>query len=150
MTKVEKVKTVRDKTGVGVMEAVRFLASAEGDTEKAIDLARAVSTRMESRGTGLGNGVIASYITEDGLRGVMVELLCETDFAAKTKIFNDGARLIAQGRAIGAPEENVEKVLSSLTMALKEPVQLGRCETFDMGVNDERKHQKEEWPYVCN
>ncbi len=77
-------------------------------------------------------GGIWSYITEDGKQGAMVELFCETDFAARTEIFKQSAQLIAHGLIIGVPEENTQRILDNLKIMLKESVRLGRHEVFNM------------------
>jgi translation elongation factor EF-Ts len=76
-------------------------------------------------------GGVWSFITEDGKRGAMVELFCQTDFAARTDEFKEGAQLIAQGLTLGKTA-HIKPITDALEEKLKEPVILGRYEVFDM------------------
>ncbi len=81
------VKELRDKTGAGMMDCKKALVKSEGDIQGAIDeLKKAGITKAEKKsGRSVNEGRIAS-VTKEGI-GVMLELLCETDFVAKNKNF---------------------------------------------------------------
>jgi elongation factor Ts len=100
------VKELRDKTGISIMQCRKALEEAGGDMEKAVILlqkqSKGLSLKKASRS--LGSGVIASYIHGAGTVGVMVELLCETDFVAKNEEFKAMAYDIAMHIAATNPE----------------------------------------------
>lgn len=100
------VKTLREKTGVGMMECKKALMETNGDVEKAQDYLRkkglADASKRSSRST--SEGIIESYIHMGGQIGVMVELNCETDFVALNAQFKALARDIAMHIAAAAPE----------------------------------------------
>jgi len=81
------VKSLREKTGAGMMDCKRALTEANGDVEKAVEVLRerglAKAGKREGRAT--SEGVIA--IALEGRIGGMVELGCETDFVARTDDF---------------------------------------------------------------
>lgn len=79
------------------MQCKKALDDAGGDMEKAIDLLRKKGTEIAAKKSGrsLGAGVIASYIHSDKQMGVLVELLCETDFVARNEEFQQLADDIA-------------------------------------------------------
>jgi len=96
------VKRLRDITGAGMMDCRNALAEADGDQAKAIELLRVHGLKRVDKHAGrtTGQGLIAA---EDG---VMIELLCETDFAAKSpevqeladRIVAAAAKAILEGR----------------------------------------------------
>lgn len=83
------VKTLRDKTGLGMMDCKKALEENDGDIEKAISYLRkkglAASANKASRIA--SEGIIESYIHPGGRVGVIIELNCETDFVARTDNF---------------------------------------------------------------
>jgi elongation factor Ts len=101
----EVVKSLRDKTGAGMMDCKRALAETNGDMEQAIDYLRkkgaAVAAKRADKET--NQGVIESYIHAGGRIGAMVELNCETDFVAKTPGFKQLAHDIAMQVAAMSP-----------------------------------------------
>ncbi len=100
------VNELRDKTGISIMQCRKALEEAGGDMEKAIILlqkqSKGLSLKKASRS--LGSGVVSSYIHGAGTVGVMLELLCETDFVAKNEEFKAMAYDIAMHIAATNPE----------------------------------------------
>lgn len=99
------VKTLRDRTGAGMMECKAALTEAKGDMEGAIDILRArgaaKAAKRADRET--REGSIGSYIHMGGKIGVIVELSCETDFVAKNDQFQALIRDVAMHIAAAAP-----------------------------------------------
>ncbi len=89
MINADMVKALREKTGAGMMDCKRALTAAGGDMDKAVEELRkhgaAKAEKKSGRATNQGR-IIA--VIENG-RGAMVEVLCETDFAANTDRFRD-------------------------------------------------------------
>jgi elongation factor Ts len=99
------IKELRDKTGAGMMDCKRALAESGGDMEKAVDHLRkkgmaAAAKRADREAS---EGVVQSYIHAGGQLGVMVEVNCETDFAAKTEDFLEFAKNLAMHIAAANP-----------------------------------------------
>lgn len=96
----QMVKQLRDKTDVGMMACKKALIEADGDMDKAVECLRkaGLAKAATKAGRTAKEGAVVAYIT-DGL-GVLAEVLCETDFVAKTDKFkqfaNDTAGRIAQ------------------------------------------------------
>ena len=99
------VKSLRDKTGAGMMDCKRALLESEGDIENAIDyLRKSGITKAEKKGSREPKeGVIYSYIHAGGRLGVLIELNCETDFVAKTDGFRELAHNISMQIAATNP-----------------------------------------------
>src|SRR3989338_10940810 len=97
MVTTEQIKTLRDQTGVSVMQCKKALESADGDFEKALVLLRKKGSEVAAKKADreLGAGTIASYVHGNGAVGALVELSCETDFVAKNEEFKQLAYNIA-------------------------------------------------------
>lgn len=101
----QDVKTLRERTGAGMMECKGALTEAGGDMEKAIDILRAKgaakAAKRAERET--KEGAVGSYIHMGGKIGVLVELGCETDFVARNDQFQALVRDVAMHIAAAAP-----------------------------------------------
>lgn len=100
------VKTLRDRTGAGMMECKAALTEARGDLEGAIDILRkrGLSQAARKAGRSMGEGLIGSYIHLGGKIGVLVELTCESDFVARTDDFQTLLKEIALQVAAASPQ----------------------------------------------
>ncbi|MBU2081870.1 elongation factor Ts [Patescibacteria group bacterium] len=113
MVKIEDLKKIREITGVS-MDAIRkALEEAGGEIEKAMGLLkeRGALVAAKKAGRQTGEGIVSSYIHANGKVGVMVKLLCETDFVARTEQFKELGHEIAMHIAAMNPE-NVEELVA--------------------------------------
>lgn len=101
----DKVKDLRDRTGVGIMECKNALTEADGDIEKAAELLRkkGVASAEKRAGRVTNQGLVEAYIHPGSQLGVLVEVNCETDFVAKTDDFKNFVRDIAMQVAATGP-----------------------------------------------
>ncbi|MGI9116623.1 MAG: translation elongation factor Ts [Gaiellales bacterium] len=85
------VKTLRDQTGAGMMEVRDALVEAAGDIDAAKKILRekGLAKAAKRGGRATSDGKIASYIHGGGVKGVLVEVGCETDFVANTDKFQE-------------------------------------------------------------
>ena len=99
------VKSLRERTGAGMMDCKKALMETNGDLEKAIDHLRKTGVaKAEKKGQRTTKeGLVFSYIHHGGKLGVLLELNCETDFVAKTEGFNDLAHNLAMQIAATNP-----------------------------------------------
>ena len=99
------VKQLRDKTGAGMMECKHALREAKGDLAEAEKVLRkrGLSSAASKAGRATGEGTVTAYIHTGGKIGVLVEVNCETDFAAKSEDFQSLAHEIAMHIAAAAP-----------------------------------------------
>jgi elongation factor Ts len=93
----ELVKTLREKTGVGLMDCKEALKISNGDMDKAVDHLRekGLAKAQKRAGRAATEGTVAVYIHMGGKIATMVEVNCETDFVAKTDQFQAFAKDIA-------------------------------------------------------
>ena len=91
------VMELRRKTGAGAMDCKEALKTSGGDIEKAKDLLRAQGMKEAAKKSGRATkaGFIGSYIHHNGNLGVIVEVLCETDFVARHEKFREMCKGIA-------------------------------------------------------
>mgnify|MGYP002512236092 CR=1 FL=1 len=77
------VQALREKTGVGMMDCKKALVETDGDIDKAIDILRekGLASAAKKASRVAAEGVVAAY--SDANAGALVEINCETDFAAK-------------------------------------------------------------------
>jgi elongation factor Ts len=85
----QDVNKLRQMTGAGMMDCKKALTEAEGDFEKAVDILRKkgqkVSASRADRET--KEGVVVTRVAENGGKGILLSLTCETDFVAKNEGF---------------------------------------------------------------
>jgi elongation factor Ts len=101
----QDVKSLRERTGAGIMDAKAALQEAGGDVDKAIEILRvkgqASAAKRGERSA--SEGAVASYIHAGGQIGALVEVDCETDFVARTEEFQAFAREVAVHVAASNP-----------------------------------------------
>jgi len=101
----QDVKSLRERTGAGIMDAKAALQESSGDLDKAIEILRvkgqASAAKRGERAA--AEGVVSSYIHAGGKIGVLVEVDCETDFVARTDQFQEFAREVAMHVAAASP-----------------------------------------------
>jgi elongation factor Ts len=137
------VKDLREKTGVGMMEAKKALEEAGGDAEKAIDLLRkkGLSAAAKKSARVASEGIISSHVT--GKVGVLAEVNSETDFVAKNEDFQKFARGVAELVATQNPVdvaaiaqltisgENVEARRNALVQKIGENIAVRRFVRYE-------------------
>ncbi|NNE54745.1 MAG: elongation factor Ts [Flavobacteriales bacterium] len=83
------VNKLRKQTGAGMMDCKKALVEAEGDFEMAIDILRKKGQKVAAKRSDrdAAEGVVIAQSTDDGSRGALIVLNCETDFVAKNDDF---------------------------------------------------------------
>jgi elongation factor Ts len=141
------VKRLRDLTGAGMMDCKNALAEAEGDLEAAIEVLRLKGVKDAGKRAArtAANGLVTAEL--DGTTaGVLVELNCETDFVAKTDLFQQAAAEIAKAAlkekvadrltlltTQARPGVTVQQLIDEAGSSLKEKLELGRYARFEGG-----------------
>lgn len=102
----EQVKSLRDQTGISVMQCKKALEEAQGDVEKALVILRKKSGELSAKKSDrmFKAGTIQAYVHANGAVAAMVELDCETDFVANNDEFKALARDIAMHVAATNPK----------------------------------------------
>jgi elongation factor Ts len=112
------VKTLREKTGAGMMECKKALIEANGNEERANEILRerGLASAKKKEGRVAAEGVVGSYIHMGGKVGVLVEVNCETDFAARSEEFQQLVKDIAMHVAAAEPRYVSRNEVSSETL----------------------------------
>lgn len=152
-----EVKRLREQTGAGMLDCKKALEEANGDLEAAIELLRLKGVKdADKRATRTAaNGLVTAELSGTGT-GVLVELNCETDFVAKTDLFQQVAGDIARAAlASGAadrlaalstevrPGTTAEKLIEEAGASLKEKLELGRFARFEGGFVSSYLHRSD-------
>jgi elongation factor Ts len=149
------VKRLRDQTGAGMMDCKNALAEAEGDLDAAVELLRVKGVKdAGKRATRTAaNGLVTAELA-DHSAGVLIELNCETDFVAKTDLFQETAAQIAAAalkaqvtdrlsllNVEARPGVTVQQLIEDAGSSLKEKLELGRFARFDGGYVERYLHR---------
>ena len=102
----QDVKTLRERTGCGMMDCKNALVETNGDMEKAIDFLREKGMAKAAKKAGriAAEGIVDSYIHMGGKIGVLLEINCETDFVARGDQFRELAHDICLHIAAANPQ----------------------------------------------
>ncbi len=107
MVDVEKVKKLRQETGISIAECKKALEKAKGDIEKAKEILKEtfgeISKKLQKRET--KEGIVEAYVHSGKKIGAMVKLLCESDFVAKSPDFQKLAHELCLQIAAQDPKE---------------------------------------------
>ncbi len=105
------VKSLRERTGAGMMDCKAALQEAGGDFDKAVEILRVKGqAQAAKRGErAASEGVVESYIHATSRIGVLVEVDCETDFVARNDDFREFVRDVALHIAAAAPRYVTEE-----------------------------------------
>jgi elongation factor Ts len=150
MVTIDQIKKLREETGAGVMDCRRALEETKGNEKKAAELLKkwGIEKSKEKSQRETKSGMIASYVHAGGKVGVLVELLCETDFVAKTDDFQklaheiclqvasmepkDVTALIKQ-EYIRDPSKTIEQLVKETIGKLRENITVSRFSRFQLG-----------------
>ncbi len=148
MITASQVKELREKTGAGMMDCKKVLTETNGDEEKAIELLRerGIAKAAKKSDRIAAEGLVETYISEDGKIGSVVEVNAETDFVAKNEEFRnfvaDVAKQVAmenpadveallEQKSIAEPDKTVREVLTNKIATIGENMSIRRFERFE-------------------
>ena len=144
------VKELREKTGAGMLDCKKALTETSGNLDKAIEYLRkkGMASADKKSGRATKEGMVGSYIHGEGKVGVLVELLCETDFVARTEDFKSLAHELSLQIASMNPSSveellaqeyirdgtlTIDQLIKSVIGKLGENIQIGRFERIALG-----------------
>ncbi|HKQ13097.1 MAG TPA: translation elongation factor Ts [Steroidobacteraceae bacterium] len=110
----EAVKTLRERTGAGMMECKKALVETNGDLDAAAELMRKAGLAKADKKAAriAAEGVVVIERSGDGRRAAVVEVNCETDFVARERDFQQFAAGVAKA-ALAKRPANVEALLAA-------------------------------------
>ncbi len=100
------VKSLREKTGAGMIDCKNALVEASGDEAQAVEILRkkGMATADKKSGRVTAEGAVGSYIHMGGKVGVLVEVNCESDFVARGEEFQQLVKDVAMHIAAVDPQ----------------------------------------------
>ena len=134
------VKQLREMTDSPMMECKKALVEADGDIDKAVDILRTmgIAKAVKRAGRDTNEGTIATYVSEDGTLGAILELTCETDFVGTNPKFTgfalELAKVVAENdpadvdalKACAMGESTVEAELTEMIHVIGENMKIAR------------------------
>ena len=146
---LDKIKSLRDETGLSVADIKKALTEAGGDIDKTRVLlaSRGGDIAAKKAGRELKAGIVDSYIHNNKLSGCMLELRCETDFVSRGEVFQALAHDLAlhitamkpenveelmEQMFIKNPEQTIRDLITSHIAKLGENIQIGQFEIFQI------------------
>ena len=114
------VNELRQKAGVGLMDCKKALVATNGDMDAAMEYLRkaGIAKADKKAGRSASEGVVETLI--EGKTGVAVEILCETDFVARTDAFKDFCKYVARtAMAMDADGDISEKLAAATEEEMK-------------------------------
>ena len=141
------VKRLREATGAGMMDCKNALADCDGDFDKAIEALRLKGVKdAGKRATRTAANGLVTAALDGNSAGVLVELNCETDFVAKTDLFQQTAAGIAAAALAHRPADRLalltvearpgvttQQLIDEAGASLKEKIELGRYALLEGG-----------------
>ena len=141
----QMVKELREKTGAGMMDCKKALAAVDGDEQKAVDWLRekGIAKAAKKSGRVAAEGAVGAYVGDDKKVGVLFELNCETDFAAKNEEFRALQSKIMKLIADKAPADidaleklsidgkSITDLIGEATATIGEKLSLRRFERYE-------------------
>lgn len=146
---IKIVKKIREETGLGIMEIKAAVEESGGDEQKAKQILKEKgfekAEKKAERETHQGR--VATYTHSTGKIGVMVELLCETDFVAKHEEFMAVAKDLCLQVAAMAPKnakelmkqefikdsaKTIDQLIKELISKFGENIKVGRIERVEI------------------
>ena len=126
----QAVNSLRQLTGMGMMECKKALTDAEGVVDDAVNLLRErAGGKMDTREAEAGEGAIA--VGQSGNSIAMVKVMTETDFSARNENFlakiqqvaDEAAKLDADGKV--TPNDAMKSIIEDLRLTIKENIAFG-------------------------
>jgi len=139
------VKELREKTGAGMMDCKKALTATDGDAAAAVDWLRekGIAKAAKKSGRVAAEGAVGAYVTPDGKTGAVVEINCETDFAAGNEQFKSLLAKVAQHIAETKPADldalnnseldgqKVSDLITNATATIGEKISLRRFACYE-------------------
>ncbi len=146
---VDQIKALREETGAGIADCREALEESNGDVAKAKEVLKkkGLDKAASKSDREVKAGVVETY-SHGGRVGVLVEVLCETDFVAKTEDFKTLAHDLALQIAsmnpetkedllkqefIKDPSQTIEDLVKSVIGKLGENIQIGNFARIELG-----------------
>ena len=150
MVDIELLKKLRNETSVSIADCRKALEETKNDYKKALDVLRKSglekAAKKSTRET--PQGIVESYIHQNGKVGSLVEVSCETDFVARTDVFKNLVHEVCMQVAAMNPKDvktllnqeyirdgskTIESMVKEVIAKLGENIVVKRFQRFEVG-----------------
>ena len=148
-SEIEKIKSLRDSTGLSLNEIKKALTEAGGDEARAREILHDLGVRVAAKKSSrqVKEGIVEAYVHNTRKIGSMVEFFCETDFVARNVEFKNLAHELAMHIAAMKPGDEkellaqlfikdqditVRELIDQYIAKFGENIQVGRFEVFEI------------------
>lgn len=150
MVDIELLKKLRNETSVSLADCRKALEESRNDYKKALEWLRKngleKAAKKSDRET--PQGLIESYIHQNGRVGALVEISCETDFVARTDVFKSlvheicmqiaamnpkGVSVLLKQEYIRDSSRTIEELVKEAIAKLGENIVVKRLQRFEIG-----------------
>lgn len=144
------VKDLRERTGCGMMDCKKALTESDGDVEKAIEFLRekGLAAAAKKAGRIAAEGIVDTYVSDDGKVGAIIEVNSETDFVGKNADFKAFVAALAKLVADMSPADvdallkleypnstmTVEEMLREKILTIGENLNIRRFDRYEGSV----------------
>ncbi|MCK4588290.1 elongation factor Ts [Candidatus Woesebacteria bacterium] len=146
----DQIRKLREKTGAPMVRVKKVLVEVKGDDQKAEKILKKEGfEKAGKRGEReTSQGLIETYVHHSGKVASVVELLCETDFVARNKLFRELAHnLTLQVASMGAkdakelgkqefirdPSKKISDLVREVITKTGENIRIGRIFRIELG-----------------
>jgi len=154
----QAVKALRDKTNLPLMDVKKALVEADGDEQRAIEILKETFKKVQIKRAenATNEGLIRVLVADDGSRGAMIELQCESAPVANAEDFislaNQCVKQLLTGPGASTPEEllaqpapgskgqTLQQVLEDVVNKIREKIVLARVLRVDGPVGGYAHH----------
>jgi len=150
MADIELLKKLRNETLVSIADCRKALDESKNDYKKALDILRksGLEKAAKKADRATPQGIIESYIHQNGRVGALVEVSCETDFVARTDVFKNLVHEVCMQVAAMDPKDvkallkqeyikdssrTMEDLVKEVIAKLGENIVLKRFQRFEVG-----------------
>ena len=139
------IKELRERTSAGMSDCKNALVEAEGDLDKAVDviLKKGLVKAASRAGKVATEGEVATWVSPDGKKGVIVEVNCQTDFVSRGDDFKgfvknvlDVASKLPKGKDLAAEtypgsDKTIDHVRQDMVGRIGENIVVRRWDVLD-------------------
>lgn len=139
------IKELRDRTSAGMSDCKNALVEAEGDLDKAVEviLKKGIVKAASRAGKVAAEGEVATWVSPDGKKGVIIEVNCQTDFVARGDDFKkfvsdvvSVAKVLAKGKDLSTEkypgsDKTIDQVRQELVGRIGENIVVRRWDSLE-------------------
>ncbi len=113
---IAAIKTLRDRTGAGMMDCKKALEATGYDIEKSIDYLREKGIAKQAKRAGRTAAEGLALVKAEGNKAALIEVNCETDFVSASDKFQEYAKYVLDYTLANSPASVEEAREATLQM----------------------------------